>query len=116
MNAASCNPVAPYELRISRARVFDSDGSTGTAPAFQWRSQLMMGITKRGSQHLRTAVVHDARAVARTAVRKTDSRNLWVNELRRWRAYKRATLAAARKNARVILAVPISGEPYRATA
>jgi transposase len=57
--------------------------------------RLMMGISKRGSQHLRTILVHGARAVVRTAVRKTDSRSMWVNELRQRRGYNRATVAVA---------------------
>src|SRR5258708_7920629 len=56
---------------------------------------LMMGITKRGSQHLRTLLVHGARAVVRTAVRKSDSRSVWVNELRQRRGYNRAAVAGA---------------------
>ena len=32
--------------------------------------RVMMGISKRGSQHLRTLLVHGARAVVRTAVKK----------------------------------------------
>lgn len=36
--------------------------------------KVMMGITKRGIQHLRTLLIHGARAVVRTAVRKTDAR------------------------------------------
>jgi transposase len=60
--------------------------------------------------------VHSARAVVRTAVRKTDARSRWVNELRQRRGYYRATVAVANKNARVIWAVLSSGEPYRAAA
>jgi transposase len=78
--------------------------------------KVMMGISKRGSQHSRTLLVHGARAVVRTAVRKTDSRSMWVNELRQRRGYNRATVAVANKNARVIWAVLTSGEPYRAAA
>jgi transposase len=78
--------------------------------------RLMMGISKRGSQHLRTLLVHGARAVVRTAVRKTDARSMWVNELRQRRGYNRATVAVANKNARVIWAVLTSGEPYRPAA
>ncbi len=77
--------------------------------------RVMMGISKRGSQHLRTLLVHGARAVVRTAVRKTDSRSMWV-ELRQRRGYNRATVAVANKNARVIWAVLTSGEPYRSAA
>ena len=78
--------------------------------------RVMMGISKRGSQHLRTLLVHGARAVVRTAVRKTDSRSTWVNQLRQRRGYNRATVAVANKNARVVWAVLTSGEPYRSAA
>jgi transposase len=78
--------------------------------------RILMGITKRGSQHLRTLLVHGARAVVRTAVRKTDTLSTWVNELRLRRGYNRATVAVANKNARVIWAVLTSGEPYRVAA
>jgi transposase len=71
--------------------------------------RLMMGISKRGSQHLRTLLVHGARTVVRMAVRKTDARSIWVNEGRLRRGYNRAT-----EDARVIWAVLTSGEPHRA--
>ena len=77
---------------------------------------LMMGITKRGSQHLRTLLVHGARAVVRTAVRKTDSGSMWVNQLRQRRGYNRATVTVANKNARVIWAVLTTAEAYRAAS
>jgi transposase len=66
----------------------------------------MMGISKRGSQHLRTLLAHGARAVVRTAIRKTDARSNWVNELRQRRGHNRATVAVANKNARVWTAPP----------
>jgi transposase len=78
--------------------------------------RVMLGISKRGSQHLRTLLVHGARAVVRTAVRKTDPRSIWVNDLRERRGHNRATVAVANKNARVIWAVLRTGEPYRAAA
>lgn len=78
--------------------------------------RVMMGISKRGNQHLRTLLVHGARAVVRTAVRKTDTRSSWVNDLRKRRGHNRATVAVANKNARVIWAVLRSGEQYRAAA
>src|ERR1700687_2989698 len=78
--------------------------------------RVMMGISKRGSQHLRTLLVHGARAVVRTAVRKTDSRSMWVNELRQRRGYNRATVAVANKNARIIWAVLMRGEAVRSGA
>lgn len=78
--------------------------------------RVLLGISKRGSQHLRTLLVHGARAVVRTAVRKTDARSMWVNQLRQRRGYNRATVAIANKNARVVWAVLTSGEPYRSAA
>ena len=72
----------------------------------------LMGISKRGSQHLRSLLVHGARAVVRTAPTKTDSHNQWVNQLRERRGFNRATVAVANKNARIIWAVLCKGEPY----
>jgi transposase len=76
----------------------------------------MLSISKRGSQHLRTLLVHGARAVVRTAPNRNDQLNAWVNDLRERRGYNRATVAVANKNARIIWAVLRSGEPYRAAA
>jgi transposase len=50
----------------------------------------------------------------RTAPRKTDLKNQWVNQLRERRGFNRATVAVANKNARIIWAVLRTGEPYRA--
>jgi len=76
--------------------------------------KVLMGISKRGSQHLRSLLVHGARAVVRTAPNKTDPASQWVNELRRRRGFNRATVAVANKNARIIWAVLKTGEAYRA--
>ncbi len=75
---------------------------------------VLMGISKRGNQHLRSLLVHGARAVVRTAPGKTDPNNQWVNQLRERRGFNRATVAVANKNARMIWAVLRTGEPYRA--
>jgi transposase len=75
---------------------------------------VLMGISKRGSQHLRSLLVHGARSVVRTAAHKTDITNQWVNQLRQRRGFNRATVAVANKNARIIWAVLRTGEPYRA--
>lgn len=79
------------------------------------RTQLF-GISKRGDQHLRTLIVHGARAVVRTAARKSDPKSLWVNQLRERRGFNRAVVAVANKNARVIWAVLRREEPYRKAA
>jgi transposase len=72
----------------------------------------LLGISKRGSQHLRSLLVHGARAVVRTAPTKTDPNNQWVNQLRERRGFNRATVAVANKNARIIWAVLRTGAPY----
>ena len=76
--------------------------------------KVLMGISKRGNQHLRSLIVHGARAVVRTAPRKTDLNNQWVNQIRERCGFNRATVAVANKNARIIWAVLRTGEPYRA--
>ena len=73
-----------------------------------------MGISKRGNQRLRSLLVHGARSVVRTAPRKTDLINQWVNQHRDRRGFNRATVAVANKNARIIWAVLRTSEPYRA--
>ncbi len=75
---------------------------------------VLMGISKRGNQHLRSLLVHGARAVVCAAPGKTDLGNQWVNQLRERRGFNRATVAVANKNARIIWAVLQKGEPYRA--
>ena len=76
--------------------------------------KVLMGISKRGNQHLRSLLVHGARAVVRTAPNKIDLNNQWVNQLRERRGFNRATVAVANKNTRIIWAVLRTGEPYRA--
>lgn len=78
--------------------------------------RVLMGISKRGSQHLRALLVHGARSVVRTAPGKREGINAWVNELRERRGFNRTTVAVANKTARIIWAVLRSGEPYRAAA
>jgi transposase len=77
---------------------------------------VLMGISKRGSQHLRSLLVHGARAVVRTAVNKHDPMSQWANQLRERRGFNRATVAIANKNARIICAVLRTGDHYRAAA
>jgi transposase len=77
---------------------------------------VLMGISKRGSQHLRSLLVHGARAVVRTATNKHDPMSQWANQLRERRGFNRATVAIANKNARIIWAVLRTGDHYRAVA
>ena len=78
--------------------------------------RVLMGISKRGSQHLGTLLVLGARAVVRAAVKKTDPWSTWVNDLRERRGHNRATVAVANKNAQVIWAALRTGERFRAAA
>jgi transposase len=59
-----------------------------------------MGISRHGSKHFRSLLVHGARAVVRTASNKDNTMNLWINQLQERRGFKRATVAVANKNAR----------------
>ena len=75
--------------------------------------QVMMNITKRGDQHLRTLLSHGARAVVRTAQNKPDHSSCWIQQLKDRRGYDKAALAVANKNARIIWAVLRHGQEYR---
>ena len=74
---------------------------------------ILMGVSKRGDQHLRTLLVHGARAVVRTAAGKSDQFSQWVNALRERRGINRAIVAVANKNARIIWALLAKNEEYR---
>ena len=50
----------------------------------------------------------------RTAGKKADPFNTWVNQLHQRRGFNRATVAVANKNTRIIWAVLRSGESYHA--
>jgi transposase len=78
--------------------------------------RVLLGITKRGDTHLRTLLVHGARAVVRTAPNKHDPISRFANAVRARRGFNRATVAVANKNARIIWALPHSGAPYRHAA
>ena len=67
--------------------------------------QVLMNITKRGDQHLRTLLVHGARSVLRTAKPDASLFNKWVDQLRERRGSNKATVAIANKNARIIWSI-----------
>ena len=65
--------------------------------------RIIMGpISKHGDQHLRTLLVHGARAVMRGCSRKNDPMNRWLAALVERRGANRAIVAMANKNARII--------------
>lgn len=67
--------------------------------------QILMGISKRGDKHLRTLLVHGARAVVRVAAGRSDPFSRWINALRERRGVNRTIVAVANKNARIIWAM-----------
>lgn len=76
----------------------------------------LLSITKRGDRYLRTLLIHGARSVVRRAEGKSDSRSLWLNEIKERRNKNIAAVALANKNARIIWALLARDEDYRAAA
>lgn len=70
-------------------------------------------ISKRGEKHIRTSLIHGARAVIAHCKNKTDRTSMWVKELVERRGFKRATVALAAKNARLIWALLRSEKEYQ---
>src|SRR3712207_5687661 len=77
---------------------------------------VMGGISKRGDQHLRTLLVHGARAVVRVSAGGKDPKSRWVNDLVERRGTNRTIVAVANKNARTIWSLLAKGEEYRPPA
>jgi transposase len=73
----------------------------------------LFGISKHGDQHLRTLLIHGARAVVRTASSKSGPRYAWVQALQKRRGTNRTIVAVANKNARILWALLAKGEAYR---
>lgn len=67
-------------------------------------------ITRQGDPYLRTLLILGARAVLRTAARRTDRLGRWALAVRTRRGYHRACVAIAAKHARIIWALLAKGE------
>jgi len=76
--------------------------------------QRLFGISKRGDRHLRTLLIHGARAVVRTASSRDDRQSAWIRDLQARRGAAKTIVAVANKNARVIFAMLKAGTEYRA--
>lgn len=74
----------------------------------------LLGIHKQGDRYLRGLLVHGARAVQRMAVKKTDARSVWLNDLSQRRHKNIATVAQANKTARIAWVILAKGDTYRA--
>jgi len=70
-------------------------------------------ITKKGDAYLRTLLIHGTRAVLSTIKDKDDRLSCWTKTLIERRGYKRAAVALAAKNARIVWAMMIRGETYQ---
>ncbi|CAM3150486.1 IS110 family transposase [Vibrio mytili] len=71
-------------------------------------------ISKRGEKHIRTLLIHGARAVIARCKEKTDRNSLWLQQLVERRGYKLAAVALVAKNARIIWALLTTGNEYKA--
>lgn len=76
------------------------------------------GITKAGDQHLRTTLIHGARALITATIRKqkTDPLSQWILKLHREKGWNRAAVAVANKNMRVMWHLMKHKEFYRYSA
>ncbi len=70
-------------------------------------------ITKRGDVYLRTLLIHGARSALITLSRRTDRLSRWAAALTARRGFKKACVAMAAKNARIIWALLAKGEDFR---
>lgn len=78
--------------------------------------QRLGGISKKGDCYLRSLLVHGARSVIRSCVKKEDPKSRWVNDKVARRGKNKAAVALANKNARTIWALLAKGENYRKAA
>ena len=79
-------------------------------------TQRLLGISKRGDEYTRRLLIHGARSVVIRSAEKKDRRSVWIQRLVAARGMNRATVALANKNARIAMALLISGECYRKAA
>jgi transposase len=87
----------------------------GAASILQCGKTILGRITKRGDVYLRTLLIHGARSALITLSRRTDDRlSRWAVALIARRGFKRACVAMAAKNARLIWALLAKGDDFRA--
>ena len=83
--------------------------------------QGLLGITKRGDSHIRTFLIHGARAVLRSmkmgrAPLGQGGRTDWLAQILERRGYNRASVALANKMARIAWSMLSKGTEYRMAA
>ncbi len=72
----------------------------------------LLGISKHGDAHLRTLLIHGARAVIQMAKNKDDRLSRWINELLQRRHPNVVAVALANKTARMAWAMLRNGTDY----
>jgi len=70
-------------------------------------------ITKRGDKYLRMLLIHGTRAVIAKLADKQDQLSEWAKGLVERRGYKRAAVALAAKNARIIRALLMNQTEFK---
>jgi transposase len=73
-------------------------------------------ITKKGDAYLRTLLIHGTRAVLSALKDKNDRLSCWTKALIGRRGYKRAAVALAAKNARILWTLMVRNETYQMKA
>ena len=71
-------------------------------------------ITKHGDKYLRTLLIHGTRAVIATIDTNEDRPSAWAKELKERRGYKRAAVAMAAKNARIVWTLLMNQTEFKA--
>lgn len=74
---------------------------------------VLLGISKRGNNYLRTLFIHGARAVLRHSANKSDRFSRWAQALLARRGHNKACVAVANKMARMAWVIMAKGDTYR---
>ncbi len=72
------------------------------------------GITKRGSKYLRNLLIQGAKSVVLVGKHTEDPISQWAQRLRERCGWKKAAVALANKNARILWAVMTGNKRYDA--
>lgn len=117
-------PVVAYHLKdwmgdgqqFQRGR--DASAALGVVPRQNSTGgrNTLLGISKRGNRHLRSILIHGARAVVSQALRqaKVDCLSRWLRRLVERRGFNKAVVALANKTVRVAWVLIARGQTYQA--
>ncbi len=76
----------------------------------------LLGISKRGDSHLRSVLIHGARAVLRYSSKRDDRFNVWIDSLKKRRNQNVVAVAAANKMVRIAWALLVRKETFKPRA